>query len=306
MTLIEIVRELRDSGLDLRKGKFTSSGWSAYKIEKLGPYTILQYIPEDVYSGYSTGMGTQATSSAGVNKKGVIIELTDGTNIYHDQVFENTNFETQQVFWRQIISEMNRMVYPTSSYKKIGSQVMENPLQPSGESWRVGDIVNVSRPSHDSGGMVLGHVLRIYPTSVIVEWEPDALHPFAWTTQEEKTSLIFISHDSNYTKEKEFSAESYYHPLVNPRQTDYIENEVAIENEMDQKPPQWTEFVAPLGVELYRQTPLPKSQDPWGEMDSLMKYTNRVMSSMDHVNSLEKYTSKVLGRSSQVQADYGS
>ena len=307
MTVLEIVRSVRDIGFDLRKGRFNGAGWKAYKIEKMGDYTIIQYIPEEIYSGYATGLGSQMTSSAGFSKKGIVVEITDGKDVYHDQAFQHTDFETQQGIWRQLISEINNIVYPTSSYKKITTQVMENPFTPSGQSWRVGDVVNVSRPTQDGGGFALGHVLRMYPTSVLVEWPPDALHPFSWTTEENKTALLFVTHDADFSKRKEFSAENYYHPLVNPRQSDiYIENELAIENEMEQAPPNWTKFVTPLSMQIYRQNPLPKSQDVWGEHDALMNYTNRVMAEMFHVQTLEKYSRKVLSKSKGVESEYGS
>lgn len=199
------------------------------------------------------------------------------------------------------------MVYPTTSYKKIATQRMENPLDKSGEEWRVGDVVNVSRPTSDGGGFALGHVLRMYPTSVIVEWPADALHPGPWTTEEKKTALIFVTHDADFSKKKAFSAESYYHPLVNPRRSETgIENERAIENQMTMTPPSWVQYATPIGVDLFRQTPLPKSQDAWGEQDALMKYTNKVMSKMGHVNSLEKYKAKTLSRSKALDSQYGS
>ena len=78
MSLLEIVREVRDQGFNLTKGKKNLSGWSEYQTANSGPYKITQYIPEEVYSGYSTGIGTQVTSSAGFSRKGIIVEITDG------------------------------------------------------------------------------------------------------------------------------------------------------------------------------------------------------------------------------------
>ena len=307
MSLLEIVREIREQGFNLTKGKKNLSGWSEYQTSKSGPYKITQYIPEEVYSGYSTGIGTQATSSAGFSRKGIIVEITDGVETYSEQAFENTDFETQQGIWRDLVTQVESMVYPTTSYKKIATQRMENPLDKSGEEWRVGDVVNVSRPTSDGGGFALGHVLRMYPTSVIVEWPADALHPGTWTTEEKKTALIFVTHDADFSKKKAFSAESYYHPLVNPRRSETgIENERAIENQMTMTPPSWVQYATPIGVDLFRQTPLPKSQDAWGEQDALMKYTNKVMSKMGHVNSLEKYKAKTLSRSKTLDSQYGS
>lgn len=307
MSLLEIVREVREQGFNLTKGKKNLSGWAEYQTSKSGPYKITQYIPEEVYSGYSTGIGTQVTSSAGFSRKGIIVEITDGVETYSEQAFENTDFETQQGIWRDLVTQVESMVYPTTSYKKIATQRMENPLDKSGEEWRVGDVVNVSRPTSDGGGFALGHVLRMYPTSVIVEWPADALHPGPWTTEEKKTALIFVTHDADFSKKKAFSAESYYHPLVNPRRSETgIENEIAIENEMTMAPPSWVQYATPIGVDLFRQTPLPKSQDAWGEQDALMKYTNKVMSKMGHVNSLEKYKAKTLSRSKTLDSQYGS
>ena len=96
MSLLDIVREIRDQGFNLTKGKKNLSGWTEYRSNKSGPYTVTQYIPDEIYSGYSTGIGTQVTSSAGFSRKGIIVEITDGVETYSEQAFENTDFETQQ------------------------------------------------------------------------------------------------------------------------------------------------------------------------------------------------------------------
>ena len=56
MSLLDIVREIRDQGFNLTQGKKNLSGWTEYRREKFGPYTAIQYIPDEVYSGYSTGI----------------------------------------------------------------------------------------------------------------------------------------------------------------------------------------------------------------------------------------------------------
>ena len=126
MSLLDIVREIRDQGFNLTKGKKNLSGWTEYRSNKSGPYTVTQYIPDEIYSGYSTGIGTQVTSSAGFSRKGIIVEITDGVETYSEQAFENTDFETQQGIWRDLVTQIESIVYPTTSYKKIATQRMEN------------------------------------------------------------------------------------------------------------------------------------------------------------------------------------
>jgi len=282
LSLIELVRELRNLGVNLEPRPATTTGWTEFRRERIGDYTVRQLIPTAVYSGYSTGVGTQSVSSDAANKQGIWIEIYSEINpegVYSEQVLENTDFLTQQKLWRQVVSELNRLVYPTSSFRDTGTRVMQNPLSPSGESWRPGDVVNVSRPTQDGGGLALGHIVRVYPTTATVEWPADALHPRPWTTEEKKTSLIFVSHDAAWLRSKEFSAESYYHPQVNPYSGMGIADEASIEARMSLAPPEWTAQARPIGMELYRQTPLPRSQDVWGENDAIMAYVNSVVAS---------------------------
>jgi hypothetical protein len=306
LNLIEVVRSLRPLGVNLEPRQWTSSDWSEFRREKIGPFTVVQLIPTAVWSGYSTGVGTQQVSSDTANRLGIVIQIFSDQpeGIYSEQVLENTDFLTQQQLWKQVVSEINSLVYPTSSFRDTGTRVMENPLSPDGDSWRPGDVVNVSRPSQDGGGLTLGHVVRIYPTSAMIEWPADALHPQPWTTEEKKTSLIFVSHDAAWTREKEFSAESYYHPLVNPYSTNSIEDELSIESQMSGPAPKWAANARPVGIDFYRPNPLPRSQDVWGENDAIMKYVNSVVASAITAPKLPDLTPEELQDSQTLPEDY--
>ncbi len=306
MSLLEIVRSLRTLGVNLEPRQWISSGWTEFRREKIGSYTLIQFVPTAIWTGYSTGVGTQQVSSDTANKLGIVIQIYSDQpeGVFSEQVLENTDFLTQQQLWNQVISEVTQLVYPTSSFRDVGTQVMENPLSPSGESWRPGDVVNVSRPSQDGGGLTLGHVVRIYPTQVMVEWPADALHPQPWTTEEKKTSLIFVSHDADWARSQEFSAESYYHPLVNPYSTNSIEDELSIELQMSQPAPRWAEKARPVGINFYRNNPLPRSQDVWGENDAITKYVNSVVASAITAPKLPDLTSEELQDSQSLPEDY--
>ena len=59
--------------------------------------------------------------------------------------------------------------------------VQRNPSE-----WIVGDMVNVARPTLDGGGITIGYVVRVNPTTVDIIWRPDAIHPKGWRTEEKK------------------------------------------------------------------------------------------------------------------------
>jgi len=58
---------------------------------------------------------------------------------------------------------------------------------------------------------------------------------------------------------------------------------------MSLAPPEWTAQARPIGMELYRQTPLPRSQDVWGETDAIMAYVNSVVASAITAPRLSDY-----------------
>ena len=306
MSLISVVRGLRPLGVNLEPRRWTSSGWTEFKKEKIGPYNLIQYIPTGVWTGFSTGIGTQQVSSDASNKLGIVIQINSDSaeGVYSEQLLENTDFLTQQQLWNQVLSEVNSLVYPVSTFREVGTTVMENPLAPEGQSWRPGDVVNVSRPTSDGGGLTLGRVVRVYPTTVLVQWPPDALHPNNWTTEEKKTALIFVSHDADWAKTQEFSAESYYHQQVNLQSTLHIEDELSIESRMSMTPPEWTSQAVPVGMELYRPSPLPISQDVWGEHDAVMDYVESVVASAITAPKLSQLDKNALVDSQAMEEDY--
>lgn len=313
--MVDFITSLREMGLNLTPGKNYSDEWMEYKRENIGYLEVVQKIPPHVFSGYESGYHQQTVGTSGVGvttDEGIVIEITDNSNpkrplIYSEQVLENTDFTTQQAFWRKIVEEIHRLMFPQTSYKGIGTLPMQNPLNPAGHEWEVGDVVNVSRLEQSGGGLALGHVARIYPTEVLVMWKPDALHPSEWTTTEKKTALIFVKHDPNWVAEHEykaestrFSSENYTHFLYNPRSTTTVENEIVIENEMSQKPPAWTQNVTPIGAELFHQNPMPFAEDIWGEQDSIMDYTNTIIAGAVNALSFPELTSKKLSTSNTI------
>ena len=50
----------------------------------------------------------------------------------------------------------------------------------------LGIEVNVARETLDAGGMTVGYVVRVYPTTVDVLYPPDEYHDKGWTNEEEK------------------------------------------------------------------------------------------------------------------------
>ena len=65
--------------------------------------------------------------------------------------------------------------------------------------WIVGDKVNVSRHTLDGGGLTVGYVVRVYPTTVDVLFPPDEFHHLkGWYNEEEKEDLIYAGHDNNW------------------------------------------------------------------------------------------------------------
>ena len=303
--MIDFVSSLRELGLNLTPGQNYSDDWLEYKQENIGYLEVTQKIPAHIFRGYEGGYHQQtvgASGTGGYADEGMVIEVIDYSQperplVYSEQVLEHTDFATQQAFWRKVVSEINSMMFPQTSYKNIGTLAMQNPLNPSGHTWEVGDVVNISRLEQSGGGLALGHISRIYPTEVAVMWPSDAIHPDEWTTTEKKTALIFVSHDPNWVKTHEFEAENFTHFLFNPRRTTTIENEIIIENEMSQKPPDWISDVRPIGVELFRQTPMPFAEDIWGEHDSVMKYTETVIASAIHTFTFSELDSTQLSTS---------
>ena len=111
-------------------------------------------------------------------------------------------------------------------------------------------------------------------------------------------------HDAAWTREKEFSAESYYHPLVNPYSTNSIEDELSIESQMSGPAPKWAANARPVGIDFYRPNPLPRSQDVWGENDAIMKYVNSVVASAITAPKLPDLTPEELQDSQTLPEDY--
>ena len=280
----DFVTYLRDFGLNLTPGQNYPDDWMVYREESIGHLNIIQKIPSNIFTGYETGYHQQTIGASGrgsINEDGIVIQIIDYSNpanpqVYSEKVMEQTSFETQQGFWRTIVEELTRFVVPIGSYKTTGTIAKQNPLNPDGDKWEVGDVVNVSR-LEQSGGLTLGHVSRVYPVDVQVTWPADALHPSEWTTVEKKTSLIFVRHDPSWIREHQFTAETFEAARPDPRSTPHIEDEYAIENQMFEDNPAWTQLVVPLQTKLYRETPMPFSEDIWGEHDYLMRYTKGQM-----------------------------
>jgi hypothetical protein len=132
----------------------------------------------------------------------------------------------------------------------------------------VGDKVNVARESLDAGGLSIGYVVRVYPTTVDVLFPPDEYHSKGWTNEEEKNDLIYAGHDNNWRNttnewlKEEFYADS---PVTDVR--NYGEIQVG------DKPPTWTELVnydkRIFSRHIGNPSPIPVTADVWTESDDV-------------------------------------
>ena len=267
-------RALTDIGIDLQYGRSIPGNWKIMGQDSVGPYEIIYAVPPEYFSGYERGKGQQTIGgfgTAGINKFGIEIQVrTEEGEVGTDRVLENSPFERQIELYDAAVVALQKVSNPPiQSISQVGTTAGQSPLNTSGREWRIGDIVNVSRPTGDGGGFTKGMITRIYPTTVQVTWNPDAQHRFPWTTTEKKQHLIFVYHDEEWetsirsAQTKSFIAEyraehdsaeitGYEFPA------DSIDEVAEDPDAMRGKPPNWTQLVEPGYI--IDTSPLPFTQ----------------------------------------------
>lgn len=246
---------LEKIGVSLTNARPIPPHWKTLDTEVVGPYQVTWAVAPEFYTGYEKGEGQQVVGgfgAAGINKFGIEIEVRTPQNFGTDRVLEGAPFTRQEEMYQEVLKTLERVAYPPQSYKLAGTTIVESPLSPEGRDWKVGDVVNVSRPTHDGGALSLGIVTRIYPTTLEVTWPPDEMHPRAWTTLEEKKHMILVRNNPDWREKvntwygrKEYSAEG--------------------------KAPSWTELIKMDRDLLPRQSPLPYSKDTTHERKQQLK-----------------------------------
>lgn len=264
-----VVQSLRQfGGINIEKGRTIPDNWVVVKEETVTgdntTFLVRQAVYPDTFTGFAKGMGEQTTGGylgTGNRNLGLEIEIRDNTTgeIGSDRVWENVSYSRQQDFLNQSLTVISRTITSVSSIsspqERQGS-LSQVGIQRNPSEWMVGDIVNVSRPTLDGGGMTLGYVVRVYPTTVDVLWRPDAIHPKGWTTTEKKSNLIYSGHNENWRKEA----------------NKLLKEEFYAEAELE-KPPEWTKMIQATSDEIEdlttKSSPLPLSSDVWRESDEI-------------------------------------
>jgi len=261
------------AGINLDKNRRIPSNWVIIKEEMVtGDKSIfvvkLGVFPE-TFSGFSKGRGQQTSGGymgAGNKNLGVEIEVEDlSTGEYgSDRTFSDISFDRQNEFFQDALSVVSKTITSVSSIaspQQRQGDISQVGLLRNPADWLVGDKVNVARHTLDAGGLAVGYVVRVYPTTVDVIFPPDEYHVKGWTNEEQKNDLIYAGHDSNWRNvtnewlKEEFYAEAY--------------GEIAV----NQKPPTWTELVS-YDKRAYRKfigepSPIPISANVWTESDAI-------------------------------------
>ena len=270
-----IQKSLRQfAGVNLDKNRRIPSNWVIVKEEILtgdkGNFVVRMAVYPETFTGFAKGKGQQSAGGfmgAGTKNLGVEIEVEDLTTGEYgsDRTFSDISFDRQDEFFRDALTVISKTITSVSSVaspqQRQGdmSQVglLRNPAD-----WIVGDKVNVSRHTLDGGGLTVGYVVRVYPTSVDVLFPPDEFHSKGWTNEEMKEDLIYAGHDYNWRE------------IVNGwlGQTFYAEYHYG-EIQVGDKPPSWTQLVnySPREYEkrIGEPSPIPISSNVWTESDDV-------------------------------------
>ena len=193
------------AGINLDKNRKIPSNWVVVKEEMVigdnSTFIVRMAVFPETFTGFSKGIGQQ-NKSVGKNL-GIEIEVEDmGTGEYgSDRTFSDISFDRQNEFFQEALGVISRTITSVSSIsapqERQGS-LSQVGVQRNPADWMVGDKVNVARESLDAGGLTVGYVVRVYPTSVDVLFPPDEYHDIGWTVEEEKDDLIYTGHDNNW------------------------------------------------------------------------------------------------------------
>ena len=251
------------AGINLDKNRKIPSNWVVVKEEMVigdnSTFIVRMAVFPETFTGFSKGIGQQ-NKSVGKNLC-IEIEVEDiGTGEYgSDRTFSDISFDRQNEFFQEALGVISRTITSVSSISapqerqgslsQVGSQ--RNPAD-----WMVGDKVNVARESLDAGGLTVGYVVRVYPTSVDVLFPPDEYHDIGWTVEEEKDDLIYTGHDNNWRNvvnkwlKKQFYADGI---------------------KINENPPSWTKMISYDKSQYKRHigepSPIPITSDVWAEAE---------------------------------------
>ena len=262
------------AGINLDKNRTIPSNWVVVKEEMVtgdnSNFLVRMAVFPETFSGFAKGKGQQSAGGymgAGNKNLGIEIEVQDMTTgeIGSDRTFSDIPFDRQDEFFRDALTVISRTVTSVSSVaspqQRQGDMAQVGLLR-NPSDWLVGDKVNVSRETLDSGGMTVGYVVRVYPTTVEVLFPPDEYHLKGWTNEEEKIDLIYAGHDTNWREtankwlKKDFYAEYHYGEI-----------------QVGDKPPTWTELIEYSPQEYERRigepSPIPIEANVWDESNDV-------------------------------------
>ena len=273
------------AGINLDKNRRIPSNWVVVKEEMItgdnSVFMVRMAVYPDTFSGFSKGKGQQSAGGymgAGNKNLGIEIEVEDlGTGEYgSDRTFSDIPFDRQDEFFRDALTVISRTITSVStiaSPQQRQGDMSQVGLQRNPSDWLVGDKVNVARETLDAGGMTVGYVVRVYPTTVDVLYPPDEYHDKGWTNEEEKEDLIYAGHDNNWRNvangwlKEQFYAEAASGPYT------FTERRHHGEIQVGDKPPTWTELVNYNRVVYDRYigdpSPIPVAADVWTESDEV-------------------------------------
>lgn len=276
-------KELRNEGLNLQYGNIIPASWVTVETATVDGIKMEAKVSSRMYSGYNTFKHQQSIGAGmeNANKDGLGILVTTsgkhGENTASKIVLKSVGFTNQIEYFDEIVDASERYINPILTHRQVGMTLGQSPLHYEGREWKPGDLINVSRPAASGGGLTLGHVLRIYPTSVLVVWPNDALHPKSshpegWTTEEDKTNLILVKYDKTWIDARKtgyFDAESVVVESVRAFSSEW---ELAQDAVMEGKPPSWTAFVK---GKYTPSSPMSESANLYGQHDALMRHLNK-------------------------------
>ena len=262
------------AGINLDKNRKIPSNWVVVKEEIVsgdkGNFIIRMGVFPETFSGFSKGRGQQTSGGymgAGNKNLGIEIEVEDLTTgeVGSDRTFSDISFDRQEEFFNDAMRVISRTITSVSTIatpQQRQSDLSQVGLQRNPADWLVGDKVNVARHTLDAGGLTVGYVVRVYPTTADVLFPPDEYHVKGWTNEEEKEDLIYAGHDNNWRKtanewlKKDFYAEYHYGEI-----------------QVGDKPPNWTELIT-ADKRAYKRyvgdpSPIPLTSDVWTESDEV-------------------------------------
>ena len=270
------------AGINLDKNRTIPPNWVVIQEEMItgdeNNFLVRMAVFPKTFSGFSKGRGQQSAGGymGGGNKNlGIEIEVQDMKTgeIGSDRTFSDISFDRQEEFFRNALTVISRTVTSvssTASPQQRQGDMSQVGLLRNPSDWIVGDKVNVSRETLDSGGLTVGYVVRVYPTAVDVLFPPDEYHNKGWTNEEEKNDLIYAGHDSNWREvankwlKEEFYAEYHYGEI-----------------QVGDKPPTWTELVE-YTPKIYQKrigepSPIPIDSNVWRESTNVAENLEQML-----------------------------